>query len=83
MEFLKKLFKDDDYIVGLSGFKDKLSPLQTGEGDSVNEQSEFYTVGRGGKQAKYGEFKNPPYNIFTPPKNLVFYTNTKNNFLLK
>ena len=86
MEFIKKFFKDDDYIVGLSGFKEKLpphpTPLPLGEGASVNEQSEFYTCGRGDKQTKYGEFKNSPYNIFTPPKNLVFYTNTKNNFLL-
>lgn len=79
MEFLKKIFKDDDYVVGLSGFKDKLSPLQTGEGDSVNEQSEFYTVGRGGNLTRK---ELPQYNIFTPSKNLVFYTNTKNNFLL-
>ena len=86
MEFLKKFFKDDDYVVGLSGFKGELpphpNPLPLGEGADVNEQNEFYTCVRGGKQAKYGEFKNPPYNIFTPPKNLVFYTNTKNNFLL-
>ena len=61
MEFIKKFFKDDDYIVGLSGFKGEQSlPCK--------------------KEAVEGF--NPPYNIFTPPKNLVFYTNTKENFLL-
>ena len=60
MEFLRKLFKDDDYIVGLSGFKEELGGIK--------------------KIAKSP--KTQCYNIFTPPKNLVFYTNTKDNFLL-
>lgn len=59
MEFLKKLFNDDDYVIGLSGFKD--------------DCEEF----------NISHKKAPNYNIFTPPKNLVFYTNTKDNFLLK
>ena len=61
MEFFKKLFKDDDYIVGLSGFKNECEDLKI----SRKKSSQSY------------------YNIFTPQKqNLVFYTNTKNNFLL-
>ena len=65
MEFIKKFFKDDDYIVGLTGFKGEQSLPCKREGDR-----------------KAVEGFNPSYNIFTPPKNLVFYTNTKNNFLL-
>ena len=51
MEFIKNFFKDDDTIVGLSGFKKK----------------------------------QPPIRSITPDftrRDIVFYTNTKNNFLL-
>ncbi len=51
MEFIRNLFKDDEQIVGLSGFKKK--------------QPKIYS----------------PVPDFTR-RDIVFFTNTKNNFLL-
>lgn len=62
MEFLKKIFNDDDYVVGLSGFKDLTKSLP-------HKDVHRRTV-------------KSCYNIFTPTENLVFITNTKDNFLL-
>lgn len=51
MEFLKKLFKEEEKIIGLCGFRKK-------------EQKTFYFT--------------PQFSAI----NLVYSTNTKNNFLL-
>jgi len=51
MEFIRNLFKDDEQIVGLSGFKKKQPKI-------------FWSV--------------PDFTR----RDFVFYTNTKNNFLL-
>ena len=71
MDFLKFFFNDDDYLVGLSGFKTILAQ----EGENLKVQ--VY----GGNFAQK-PIPQSPYNIFTLPQNMIFSTNTKNNFLL-
>ncbi|MBO6087759.1 hypothetical protein J6P92_05360 [bacterium] len=97
MEFLKKLFNDDDYVVGLSGFKEIQNNLPYSKEVSVkpSEKTSSFVSEVAAKQTegfcllcqREGDYEMveefyPQYNIFTPPKNLVFSTNTKDNFLL-